>query len=454
MKKTLKFKKIIGKYINAGIGEDKRSIGKFLKKALTSNIVPKLLCVCAALCLWFYVVDSESTEAVKEFKGVEISFNRNENGLKVLSSSNVTVDVTLSGKRSVLNRMSASDISASVDIAHISKATDEKFNIKVSTSNETSVESFEPVSVRVYLDEPSSRTVSVRVDYTGGTSDDRMLKIGELIPSKSNVSVSGPLEAISKVAYAKATVNLEGFISHSVSIANVELDLYDAGGTLIKDLYPVEYEYIEIGERADDRKIDVYVPVYMIKELPVVPQYQHGIYADGTVEYKAEPSTVTVRGEVDILETLDEIKTAPIDDSKIGSSCTVQTIYELPDGVSLSGSLATCRMTLSIKNYSEKNFYFSGGEINILNLSKDLRGEVLSESVRITVCGTAEALGKIEKKDIKLDIDASALSEGTYYGFKVKADIITPSLGGIYIKEIDYKADIEVRKSSAMLSGV
>lgn len=449
MKKPLKFLTSLKKHVTDS--NEKRNMGGLLKKALTRNIVPKLLCVCAALCLWFYVVDAESSESVKEFKGVEITFSRNENGLKVLSSSNVTVDVVLSGKRSVLNRMSAEDISATVDIAHISEATDEKFNIKVSTLNETSVESFEPFSVRLYLDEPSSRTVSVKADYTGGTSDDKTLKIGDLVPSKSSISVSGPLEAISKVAYAKATVNLEGFISHSVNIANVELDLYDSEGTLIRDIYPVEYEYIEIGNIASDRKVDVYVPVYMIKELPVVPQYRYGLFSPGTVEYKVEPAAVTVRGDVDLMETLTEIKTTPIDDSKIGNSCTVQAVYDLPDGVSLSGSSSTCRMTLSVKNYSEKTLYYPGSEINIINLPDDLQGTVLSESVRVTICGTADSLKKVDWQDLKLDIDASALSEGKYYGQKIDAGIVSVSLNEVYIKENDYKADIEVRKLSGVL---
>lgn len=425
---------------------ERRNFKLILKKAVTTNIVPKLLCLLAALCLWFYVVDTESTTYEKVFKGVEIEFNKNENGLKVLSSNRVSVDVTLSGKRSVLNRMSNSDISATVDIAHISEAFDEELDIIVSTSNDTSVVSYEPVSVRVYLDEPSSRTISVKADYTGGTSDEETLKIGELVPSSKSVVVKGPLEIISKIAYAKATVNLDGFISHSVNIVNVELELFDSDGALIKDSYPAEYEYIEIGETAEDKRIDVYVPVYMIKELPVVPQYMYGIFESKNINCDIFPGTVTVRGDVSLIEKLTEISTAPIDDTMIGLSRSLQIGYDLPSGVSLSGSDDTCRVTLSVENYDEKEISVPSENVRFMNLADDLDAYVNSDEISITVCGVTSSLRKIGYEELLLEIDVSGFGEGKYFDCPVNVQITDSTVQNVYIKESEYTATVVIRK--------
>lgn len=426
--------------------DEKRSLRMRIKSFFTVDLLPKIFCLLAAFCLWIYVIDGESSMSEKEFHGVKIEFSQNENGLRVLSSDNVTVDVVLSGKRSVLNRMTASDIAATVDIEHITEASDEPLEVRVRTANDTSVVSWEPRSVRVYLDEPSSRTVSIRADYTGGTSDDSTLKIGELETSAKNVLVTGPLDIISKISYARAMVNLDSFISNSVSIANVQLELCDEDGRLIRELYPLEYSYIEIGSKSSDSRVNVYIPVYMVKELPVVPRFLYNLFDPDDLSYTARPSSITVRGDVGTVSALESVETSAIDDSQIGRSKTLQVNYLLPDGVTPVGATETCQMTLSVKNYTERTLTVSAEDVLFRNANPDIE-VFLTSDVRVTVCGTADAVRALRENDLLLEVDAAGFTQaGIYSDCPVSVSIIDGDARGVYVADQKYTANASVER--------
>ena len=86
---------------------EKTSFGTFLKNAFTKNLGAKLLCFFGAIFLWFYVMDNESSIYEYTFKNIKIEYTENNNGMRVLSSGDQTVDVTLSGKRSVIKAMNS-----------------------------------------------------------------------------------------------------------------------------------------------------------------------------------------------------------------------------------------------------------------------------------------------------------------------------------------------------------
>lgn len=408
--------------------------GSAVKRSFTSDLGAKLLCVFAAVCLWFYVIDAESTTYKDTFSGVEVQFSTNSRGFEVLSSERSAIEVTLSGKRSVINTMNSSDITATVDISGITEAGEYPLNIIVSTANESSVEDYSPKSIYVYLDKSSSRSVAVSADYTGGTSDDKSLKIGQLETSKNFITIYGPEDALSQVEVAEVTVDLN-LISRSVNITNKPLKLISKDGTEINN------QYI----RMDTSSVDVYVPVYMEKTLPVFPQFSRDYFDADHIACTANPSQVTVRGDVEDVEKLTAVYTDKIDETTIGNSRTLQVGYNLPDGITLVGVRGKCSMVLSVKDYTEKHLTVNYRRINVDDLSDGLVAYP-EESVTVKLCGSEDVVSSISQSDIIVSVSASGLEEGLHGNIPVNVSL-DPSVGAnAFIEEDVHYTSLRVSK--------
>ena len=78
-----------------------------------------------AILLWFYVLGYDSPNFEKRFAGIDVSVSgaaelKEKNGFAVLSEFSFTVDVTVAGKKTDVNRLSSDDINAYIDISSLS----------------------------------------------------------------------------------------------------------------------------------------------------------------------------------------------------------------------------------------------------------------------------------------------------------------------------------------------
>ena len=420
--------KFLNKVKNDASGA-KRDIKTALRNFFTVDLLPKTMCVLAAICLWFYVMGTDTPIQTRTFREVKIEFIRGDSDLEVLSGERNTVDVVLSGQRSELSGMTGDDIRATVDISGITEAGEYVLDINVSTGNETSVDDRNPKSVYVYLDKSSSRSIKVKADYSGGTSNDKALKIGDLEASKDFVTVYGPEEALSSIAAAEVSVDLQ-LISNSVNITKAPVKLIDAQGN------EIENQYIRI----EPATLDVYVPVYMEKTLPVKVQYTYGYFDDQHIKATVSPQQVTVYGEIEEVSHMTSVKTLPVDETTIGRSRTLQTEYDLPEGISVIGD-RKCKLTLQINKYAEKQIPVNA--LSYIGLPDALLAQTTSPVV-VTVCGDSEIVSYLSSRDLKLSCDVTSLYEGKHDSVPVSATFVSGELKNVYIKDIGYSASVNI----------
>lgn len=409
----------------------KRDLKTALRTFFTVDLLPKTMCILAAVCLWFYVMGTDTPIQTKTFREVKIEFIKGDSDLEVLSGEHNTVDVVLSGQRSELSGMDSDDIRATVDISDITDAGEYVLDIKVSTGNETSVDDRNPKSVYVYLDKSSSRSVKVNPDYSGGTSNDKALKIGELETSKDFVTVYGPEEALSAIESAEVSVDLQ-LISNSVNITKVPVKLFDAQGNEIQN------QYI----RVEPSALDVYVPVYMEKILPVSVQYANGYFDEQHIKATVSPQQVTVSGEIEEVSAMTHVLTAPVDETTIGKSKTVQVDYDPPEGISVVGD-RKCKVTVQINRYSEKQITLSPSQISFTGLPDALSAKTTTP-ITIMVCGDYETLSYLSASDFKVSCDATSLSQGSYESLPVTVSFVPERIKNVYIKDAVYDVTVNI----------
>ena len=92
------------------------------------NIIPKIMCLAAAFVLWLYVMQIDSVDTESTFTGARVYLAENtseiesRNGLFVYSGDGTLVNVTVTGRKSVINSYTSDDIRVEADLPGVTAA--------------------------------------------------------------------------------------------------------------------------------------------------------------------------------------------------------------------------------------------------------------------------------------------------------------------------------------------
>jgi YbbR domain-containing protein len=265
--------------------------GKIKRTKKRSTVLPKILSVFAAIILWLYVYQAVEYEGV--IKDVPVSFeNFNNNlGLDIVSGYESTVDVTLKGTKSAINKLTKNDIKATVDLSQVTELGDYTLPIKTDPPNGAKIVEQSISEINLSVDKTIKKSISVqpKINYTLQYP----YEIGEVSVEPGEIEVTGPETDINAISTAEAEINL-GSIRNNV-ISSVPLVLKNANG------YEVSSKYIVM--KPGTAKISVSVlktALYGIK-----PDIQY----NGNYNITYQPTKVYVKGLVNDVDAINEVNT-------------------------------------------------------------------------------------------------------------------------------------------------
>lgn len=406
------------------------------KKSVKSfDIIPRIVCLLFAVVIWFYVMQVDSTDYTEIFSDVEVSLTNTsviekERNLYVYSGYGFTVDVTVSGKRSTINKYSAEDIKISADLAGIIEAGEHRVPINVTLPGGLSLEETDYNDITVYVDEKASQTFQIRAKAIGANYSNQF-EYGELTAEYDSVIVTGPKNIIDTIDYASVQADFSslGIIDETTTSVR-SLALIDKDGNTVQN------PYIKLS-RSD---VKVTLPVFLEKEVPLTLSYLYGYYNDKNVNIKFEPAKITVKGDPSKISQIESVTVAQIDEKSISGDVKSEYTLEDTDEYSIVGSKDVIVEIKHIgtvpKTYSVKNINITAGS-NIY--------EVLTESVDVTLRGSAVVLSNIESENIYLSADVSEYSKDYSGTVKVPATVSVKSDNSESVYEIgDYSVQVKV----------
>ncbi len=363
---------------------------KFSRRFM-NDLGAKIMCVFAAICLWFYVIGAESPTFENTFT-VPISLENASNignNLSVLSGYGAYAEVVLSGKRSEINKIKAQDLYAYVDLSDITKAGTYTLDVYVSPVSNASVIVKNPASLVVYVDKTITKAVAdIDIEYTGIVKSEK-LSIDELRPAVPEILVEGPTQYINKIEKARVTLELDN-IEKSVKVRQ-KIELVDANGEIVSSPYI----------KTEPSELDVEVVVTMEKEFPIVAKYKHGYFDEEYIECNILPPTIILKGDPDLLNNIEYIATEPIDETQI------EGILHLKSALSIPGQAYAAQdkrdVTVTIPGYTEKEIIIPNGDIAIKG-SKDGVSADIKTQLSVMVCGPAEVVQNIHASDIDVEV--------------------------------------------------
>ena len=205
-----------------------------------TNVAVKILCVFAAFCLWIYVMTVESPEYEQTFGNVTVELINtdslvSDSGLMLYSGYGNMVGVTVSGKKSIVSKLSDSDIVVTADVGKITGGSG-RYDCKLSVDVPAGCKliSLSQETISVYVDTASTASVKL-TEKRDNTNLPEGCYVGAIDFPVDMITVEGPEKIVSRIAEARFDNDMNG-ITKSVTVTQ-RVYLVDAYGNKIESPY-------------------------------------------------------------------------------------------------------------------------------------------------------------------------------------------------------------------------
>lgn len=205
-----------------------------MKKRLTNNLALKLAALAFAFLLWLIVVNEIDPVERRTYSNVVVTMLHDElilnkgNTYRIVNGNTATVTVT--AKRSILEKITPEAIRATADIKDIQLSSFVPIEVAIGGfEGEYRLATAFPNNVEIKIESSKSTKFPINVETIGTLQDGYVL--GNLVAQPETVQISGPKSLIGRIEKVVARVDINGISSDSTLEA--ELVLYDGGGNVI-----------------------------------------------------------------------------------------------------------------------------------------------------------------------------------------------------------------------------
>lgn len=386
-----------------------------MKKRLKNNFGLKILAFLFAFLLWILVVNIDDPIKTKTFEDItvvveheEYITTKDQKTYQILDNTQV-VDVTVSARRSQLNKISEEDIIATADMRELYLDSLVPIDVTIQDHSYESAEA-NPRNMRVQIENNASVTFPITAVTTGTLRDGYV--IGDVTADPERVTLNGPESVIERISKVVAEVDVSG-MSQDASLESV-LTLYDAENNVIDQSL--------LGNNLGKIGVSVNVELYRTKSVSVKVDTSLLTAAEGysLAEVTYSPKEIQIAATKEILAEIDEISipAEALEGEKISQKTEriIDITEYLPENVKLvdetGGSIL---VTVSVEKDGTKNFNLPVGSISVKNLNSNLTMTYdVTDDVEIHVRGPRSVLNSYSI-DSGATIDLGEYKEeGTY----------------------------------------
>lgn len=390
--------------------EGKDQVRDLLKK----DITVKILSVLIAVIFWLFVYNTSNPFTDRTYSVPVRIVNQdypNQNGYIIKNINTNNIDVTVRGRKEVLDEVRASDFNVSLDLSQIKSVNDKKLELNPPELDKRDVKiiSYTPATVDIILVRNKSGTFPVEL--------------------KPNITMK-PGYVLLKTTVTPDTLpiyNMEESVIDSIDKIVASLDVKNLDRDTIKEVKCAVYskDGKEIRDLSDGFKVNVKLEV--AKEVPVY-LVTRGKLADDYIETLRviDPVKVLLTGPADILGNIEEIKTEQVDIDKITSNFTASVQLIVPEGAELYNKPKNITVNINVEKLVTKDIELSKDDISVLNANNDgsLTYGIKTEKLTVQIKGRQSDVNAVKKESMKPAVDVSGLKEGIH---KLPLSIILPS---------------------------
>ena len=365
----------------------------------------KIFALVIAIILWAFVIEEENPLTEREYRNIPVSLNNisslEEQNLVVTDPVNPTVDITIVAKRQVLSQIDDSDILAAVDLDGYEEGTF-KVPVIVELPSQVRLANISSKDILFKFEKIIRKEVPILVETVGDLPEG--YELGEANHKPHSLYIEGPRSLVESVFKVVASVELTDK-TEDIS-ANVPLKVLNEEGEVVRGL------------NVEQASVDIYIPVYKTKEVPINLQTIN-IDDELLKDISIEPKKVKIKGRRELIEGIKELKTKPVRKEDIKNGLELELV--VPEGIAIVDKEA---IKLKIGNTSsgsndnslnEKTINYGLNNIDFQNLGEGLEIdlETNKEDLKLII-KSKENLDNLSIDDFTIKSDLSGLEAGIH----------------------------------------
>lgn len=385
----------------------KRAIRK-IKASFTHNVGIKVVAFIVAALIWLTVVNMTDPEKTVVIYGVPVEITHEDaiSDMEMVYEvrSDKYVNITISGKRSVVSGLGVDDFKATASLKELSKVNSIPIEVSArqgSKARKVTIEKQSVQTLMIEVEEIKKKNFNIQVEYSGNAAAGYVPSKYTL--SKNNVSITAPNSILNSIDRVVAECELEG---NSADFTNkCRLLLYDSKGNIIRTKHVT----------MSSRQVYVTVKIDKEKEVPIeigdIGSPAKGYEIKSTILSLDKVKLVGDDEALDRIERISLDKDIDISKAKEQYTKTIDLKKYIPTDVVIYGE-SMVKIEIEISKMATKNFQIKSSDIEIRNRG-DNNVQIVGE-VKVTLQGENEVLSKISLKDIEASIDVDKLDKGKH----------------------------------------
>ncbi|MCR4594729.1 MAG: hypothetical protein K5761_06710 [Clostridiales bacterium] len=369
-----------------------------------------------AFSVWVYISVVESPIIVKTISDVAVKIDTSvadQQDLQIFGEKEYKIDVTVSGKKYVVNSLKSEDISATANTSYVNSAGSKTLQIKiepVSNTDDYKIVSSSESYLDVYFDTYKEKELPIRA-VVNSSLDSYVPEdciVGDIVLSQSTVKVSGPSSEINRIEKIEAAATVKEVLEKALTVAP-EISV------VTSDNSKLEYTNIDTGKT----ELTMTVPVLKIVNLPASIDFANApaYFINHPLLYTVNPENIKVAIPVENVESTKSVVIDSIDFADINNGSNYFTVKASDiSNYKVQNELQRYSVRVDASSLRSKYISLSTSAIKVENKQTDYTVEInSSKNISIKVIGTEDAVNSITADDIKAVVNTAdiTLSAGT-----------------------------------------
>lgn len=387
-----------------------KGILKTVQKALTNNWMLKILAFVIAAIVWLAVINVNDPTKTVTIYNIPITMVNEEaitqNNQIYSVDGNTRVNVTVSGRRSVVEALNSNSFIAEASLNELSVTNSVPVTITLKNMDLASKLTISKQSITqlaLNIENVETKTYAVEESIIGAVS--KNYEIDDVELARNKIDVTAPESVHNQIDKVVVNVDIDGLSADYTD--KFKVTLLDKSGNRI-----VQNNNIILSRN----KIQVSISVLKLIKVPLVVETT-GTLNDGyeLIGVTTDPEEITLAGPPSIVNTITELTISGevADISMLTDSVErkINLIDYLISGVYIRGT-AEATLAIDIEGDVTKEFTYKPSDIDIKNLSAGSNAEITSTEIKITLSGKKRDFEGVTADSLKAAISLKDLKKG------------------------------------------
>ncbi|WP_097033910.1 CdaR family protein [Clostridium tertium] len=404
-----------------------------------NRLVIPVICLLLSIGLWVYVTNVENKIRTTEISKIPVELINTEaltsSKLALTPNQELYVTLKVEGNTSDINKIKKSDFKVQVDLSEYAwKKGENKVPVSIVDYPITvSIRNTNTLTVSVKIEDMVEKTMPITSDIIVTPRQGYFASVATIDPKE--VKVTGAESVVTRVSSLVVSDNKEDVFENVVGSYDIK-PLDEDGNEVLGVLLSEKSANVEI--KVSKGK-SVKVNVVTTGQLP------NGLKLKSIESNK---KFVEILGPKEILDTISEVNSTPLNLSSINESKDVSLGIVIPEGLKLSQGEDYITVKVNVIKFATKDFNI---KYSITGGIEGVKVTPAKDTIKVTISGYENELGNVTADNIKASIDVSAFKEDGSFEQEPKVTLqgLDESFSIVSVEKIAFTVTKEVAQNTS-----